>query len=113
MSSNIEMNRFRVLDACDAYIENADRHVKKVRETEIEKKMKPISIFGFKLFGMSYEKAKKSLEQDLWTEYNLIQFQGGAFLERVKNLKVACELSTAENIFVDVKDVRMLQPFLK
>lgn len=66
MSSNVEMNRLRILDVCNAYTENAHRHVKKVREREIAEKMKPISFLGFKLFGMFYEKAKKSLEQDLW-----------------------------------------------
>lgn len=58
------------------------------------------------------KKQRNHLNRICGAEYNLIQFQGCAFLEHANNLKVACELSTADNIFVDVKDVRMLQPFL-
>ena len=113
MSSNIQMDKIRVLAACNAYIENADRIIKKVQEREIVKKMAPVTVWGLTMFGKSYAKAKAELENDLWSEYHMIKFQGHTFVDRVKNLKVACELSLAEHIFVDVQDVRMLEKFFK
>lgn len=113
MSSNIQMDKIRVLAACNAYIENSDRIIKKVQENAIAKKMRPISIFGLNLFGKTYEKAREELENDIWSEYHMIKFQGAEFLDRIKNIKVACELSLADHVFVDVQDVRMLQKFFK
>ena len=113
MSSNIQMDKIRVLAACNAYIENSDRIIKKVQEQEIIKRMAPVSIWGLTMFGKSYAKAKAELENDIWSEYHMIRFQGSEFLNIVKNIKVACELSTSDDVFVDVHDVRMLEKFFK
>lgn len=113
MCSNIQMDKIRVLAACNAYIENSDRIIKKVQEQEIIKRMKPVTVWGLTMFGKSRAKATAELENDLWSEYHMIKFQGAEFLDRIKNIKVACELSLADHVFVDVQDVRMLQKFFK
>lgn len=113
MSSNIQMDKIRVLAACNAYIENSDRIIKKVQEQEIIKRMKPVTVWGLTMFGKSRAKATAELENDLWSEYHMVKFRGYTFVDRVKNIKVACELSLADHVFVDVQDVRMLQKFFK
>lgn len=113
MSSNIQMDKIRVLNACNAYLENADRIIKKVQEREIVKKMKPVTVWGLTMFSKSRAKATEELENDLWSEYHMIKFRGYTFVDRVKNLKVACELSLVDHVFVDVQDVRMLENFFK
>lgn len=113
MTSTVQLDKIRVLDACTAYLENADRVIKKVQEREIVKRMKPVTVWGLTMFGKSHAKAKAELENDLWSEYHMIKFQGHNFVDRVKNLKVAGELSLAEHVFVSVEDVTMLENFFK
>lgn len=51
MSSNIQMDKIRVLAACNAYIENSDRIIKKVQEQEIVKKMAPVTVWGLTMLN--------------------------------------------------------------
>jgi hypothetical protein len=84
--SYAKINKEKVIATCEAYIVSTAEYIERAREKMIQKAMKPRRLLGTR----TREEAIKYLEQDIWSEYNLISVScAGRNVEAKKLLKLA------------------------
>ena len=108
--SDVDANIVRV--ACEAYLANRDRHIAAVRESIIERKMRPYNLLGFQFGAKTREQAIAELENDMWSEYRMIQIQGERWAIKVRELLALCKVAGADTVKLSAEDARLLQDFI-
>lgn len=109
--SHSEVNADIVLRACEAYLENRDRHIRKVKEELIASEMQPKRFLWWTFPGKSREDAIRSLENQKWSEYGMIEIQGGRWAYQVKELMSLCRVPGVKTVKLSAEDARLLERF--
>lgn len=109
--SHSEVDAGVVLRACEAYLENRDRHIRRVKEELIADLQQPWRFLWFKGRGKTREKAIESLENQRWSEYGMIEIQGGRWAYQVKELMSLCPAPGVKTVKLSSEDARLLERF--
>lgn len=99
-----------VLKACDAYLENRERHIAKVKEECIQREMLPWKIFGITFRGKTREEAIKELE-GRHGEFTMIEIEGGFWARKVREVRALCQVPGAQTVKLSSEDAHTLRRF--
>lgn len=109
--SHSEINADIVLRACEAYMENRNRHILKVKEELIASEMQPWRFLWFKGRGKTREQAIENLENQRWSEYGMIEIQGGYWARKVEELMSLCRAPGVKTVKLSAEDAGLLAGF--
>jgi hypothetical protein len=109
--SHSEIPADKVLKACLAYLENRDRHIREVKEELIAHEMQPRKFLWWTSKGKTREQAIKSLESEHWSEYGMIEIEGGHWAYKVKKLMALCKVPGATTVKLSSEDAHTLSRF--
>lgn len=101
----------KVLKACEGYLENRDRHIRKVKEEHIQSAMRPWRFLGMTFGGRDREAAIKYLEQQQWSEYHMIEIQGGRWARQVEELRALCQVPGTKTVKLSAEDAHLLRRY--
>lgn len=97
--------------ACLAYLDCRRKFILKEQEKEIEKAMRPCSLFGIKFGGKTREQAIKDLKSDVFNKYNLVTFQGGYHMAAINQLAALCTVPGIKTVKLSSEDAFRLKEF--
>ena len=100
-----------VLKACEGYLENRERHIRKVKEDHIQREMQPWRFLGFTFGGKTREDAIRSLENQQWGEYTMIEIQGGRWAYQVEELRALCQVPGTKTVKLSAEDAHLLRRY--
>ena len=100
-----------VLKACNGYLENRDRHIRKVKEEHIQSAMRPWRFLGLTFGGRTREEAIRYLEQQQWSEYSMIEIQGGRWAYQVEELRALCQVPGTKTVKLSAEDAHLLRRY--
>ena len=100
-----------VLKACQDYLDNRQRHIRKVKEDLIAQEMQPRKFLWWTFKGKTREEAIKELENRRWSEYSMIEIQGGRWAYKAKELMALCQVPGASTVRLTSEDAYLLRDY--
>lgn len=103
------MNRYIVLEACKEYLKNREDRINREIESCIEYEMHGRRFFKAK----TREKAIEQLKAEgVWSTWNEIHNKGAHWANVVSTIKIMCEKSTDQEVFMSDDSVYLLREYL-